>query len=47
MGIGLRLGEPDMLHWLNTDILMLWTNGELQARQKTWMGAANTELPRF
>ena len=47
MGIGLRLGEPDMLHWLNTDIFMLWTNGELQALQKKWMGAANTDLPRF
>jgi polar amino acid transport system substrate-binding protein len=47
MGIGLRLGEPDMLHWLNTDIFMLWTTGELPALQKKWMGAANTDLPRF
>jgi polar amino acid transport system substrate-binding protein len=47
MGIGLRLGEPDMLHWLNTEIFMLWTTGELQGLQKKWMGAANTELPRF
>jgi len=47
MAIGLRLGEPDMLHWLNTDIFMLWTNGEIQALQKKWMGSANTELPRF
>ena len=47
MGIGLRLGEPDMLHWLNTDIFMLWTTGELQALQKKWMGAANTDEPRF
>ena len=47
MGIGLRLGDPDMLHWLNTDIFMLWTTGDLQALQKKWMGAANTDLPRF
>lgn len=47
MGIGLRLGEPDMLHWLNTEIFMLWTTGELQGLQKKWMGAANTDLPRF
>ena len=47
MGIGLRLGEPDMLHWLNTDIFMLWTTGELPTLQKKWMGVANTDLPRF
>ena len=47
MGIGVRLGEPDMLHWLNTDIFMLWTTGELPALQKKWMGAANAEVPRF
>lgn len=47
MGIGVRLGEADMLHWLNTDIFMLWTTGELPALQKKWMGAANTDLPRF
>lgn len=47
MGIGVRLGEPDMLHWLNTDIFMLWTTGELQGLQKKWMGAANPDLPRF
>jgi polar amino acid transport system substrate-binding protein len=47
MGLGLRRGEPDFLHWLNTDIFMLWTTGELQALQKKWMGAANADLPRF
>ncbi len=47
MAVGLNLGEPDMLHWLNTDIFMLWTTGDIQALQKKWMGAANTELPRF
>lgn len=47
MGIGLPRGEPDLLHWLNTDIFMLWNTGELPALQRKWMGAANTELPRF
>jgi polar amino acid transport system substrate-binding protein len=47
MGIGLPRGEADLLHWLNTDIFMLWTTGELPALQRKWMGAANTELPRF
>lgn len=47
MGIGLRRGEHDMLHWLNTEIFMLWTTGEIQKLQEKWMGAANKELPRF
>ncbi|WP_342358753.1 transporter substrate-binding domain-containing protein [Terrarubrum flagellatum] len=47
MGIGLKRGEHDMLHWLNTEIFMLWTTGELQALQQKWMGAVNKELPRF
>ena len=47
MGLGLRRGEPDFLHWLNTAIFMLWTTGEIQTLQKKWMGAAVQELPRF
>lgn len=47
MGIGLKRGDPDLLHWLNTEIFMLWTTGELQALQKKWMGFENKELPRF
>ncbi|MGO4676615.1 transporter substrate-binding domain-containing protein [Bosea sp. 2YAB26] len=47
MGIGLKRGEPDLLHWLNTQIFMMWTNGEIQALQKKWMGFENAELPRF
>ena len=47
MSIGLRRGEADMLHWLNTDIFILWTNGEIQALQRRWMGAENKDLPRF
>jgi polar amino acid transport system substrate-binding protein len=47
MGIGLRRGDPDMLHWLNTALFMLWTNGDIQPLQQKWMGTVNTELPRY
>jgi len=47
MGLGLRRGDPDMLHWLNTALFMLWTNHEIQPLQQKWMGAANAELPRY
>lgn len=47
MAIGLRRGDADWLHWLNTCLFMLWTNRELQALQQKWMGAANAEQPRF
>jgi len=47
MAIGIRRGDPDLLHWLNTAIFMLWTNQEIQALQQKWMGAVNAELPRF
>jgi polar amino acid transport system substrate-binding protein len=47
MAIGLRRGDPDLLHWINTALFMLWTNGEIQPLQQKWMGAVNTDLPRF
>jgi polar amino acid transport system substrate-binding protein len=47
MGIGLRRGDPDMLHWLNTALFMLWTNGDIQPLQQKWMGTVNSELPRY
>jgi polar amino acid transport system substrate-binding protein len=47
MAIGLRRGDPDLLHWLNTTLFMLWTNKEIQPLQQKWMGAVNTELPRY
>ena len=47
MAIGLRRGDPDWQHWLNTCLFMLWTNKEIQALQQKWMGVVNTELPRF
>jgi polar amino acid transport system substrate-binding protein len=47
MSAGLRHGDPDMLHWVNTALFMLWTNGEIQPLQQKWMGTVNAELPRF
>jgi polar amino acid transport system substrate-binding protein len=47
MAVGLRRGDPDMLHWLNTALFMLWTNGDIQPLQQKWMGTVNAELPRY
>lgn len=47
MAIGVRHGEFNLRQWLNTDLLMLWNSGELQAAQKEWLGVVNDELPRF
>ncbi len=47
MSIGIRRGDPELLHWLNTAIFMLWTKGDIQALQQKWFGAVNTDLPRF
>jgi polar amino acid transport system substrate-binding protein len=47
MAAGLRRDDPDMLHWVNTALFMLWTNGEIQPLQQKWMGTVNAELPRF
>lgn len=46
MAIGLRRNDPDFLHWLNTELFMLQSTGELQALQKKWMGV-EVDLPRF
>ena len=47
MGIGVRRGEYDLLQWLNTEVMLLWTAGEIQAAQQQWLGLVNKELPRF
>jgi len=47
MAIGIRRGDPDWLHWINTCLFMLWTNKEIQALQQKWMGVANQDQPRF
>ena len=46
MAIGLRRGDPDLLHWLNTDLFMLQSTGDLQALEKKWMGGT-VDLPTF
>ncbi|HYZ62524.1 MAG TPA: transporter substrate-binding domain-containing protein [Acetobacteraceae bacterium] len=47
MAIGIRRGDPDWLHWLNTTIFMMWTNKQIQPLQKKWFGVVNQDLPRF
>jgi polar amino acid transport system substrate-binding protein len=47
MGIGVRRGDADLHQWLNTEIMLLWTAGEIQAAQQEWLGVTNDELPRF
>lgn len=47
MGIGVRRGDTDLHQWLNTEIMMLWSGGELQAAQKQWLGIVNDDVPRF
>lgn len=47
MGIGVRRGDYDLHQWLNTEIMMLWSGGELQAAQKQWLGIVNADVPRF
>jgi len=46
MAIGLRRGDPDLLHWLNTEIFWLKTTGEIQALQKKFMGG-EVDLPAY
>jgi polar amino acid transport system substrate-binding protein len=45
MGIGVRKGDFELLQWLNTEVMMLWTSGELQQAQKDWLGLVNAETP--
>lgn len=47
MGIGVRRGDSDLHQWLNTEIMLLWNSGEIQAAQQEWLGIVNEELPRF
>lgn len=47
MSIGLHRGDEDLLHWLNTDMFLAWTNKEIQPLQEKWFGAANASLPTF
>ena len=47
MGIGVRRGDADLHQWLNTEIMLLWNSGEIQAAQQQWLGITNDDLPRF
>jgi polar amino acid transport system substrate-binding protein len=47
MGIGVRRGDFDLLQWLNTEVMLLWTAGEIQAAQQEFLGVVNEDLPRF
>ena len=47
MGVGVRQGEFELLRWLNTEIMLLWNSGELQATQKQWIGSVNPDLPAY
>lgn len=47
MGVGVRHGEFGLLRWLNTEIMLLWNSGELQAAQKQWIGSVNDNLPAY
>jgi polar amino acid transport system substrate-binding protein len=47
MGIGVRRGDFDLHQWLNTEIMLLWNSGAIQAAQKEWLGIINENVPRF
>jgi polar amino acid transport system substrate-binding protein len=45
--IGIRPGDPDLLHWLNTAIYYHRLNGDLQAMYQKWIGGNMPPLPTF
>ncbi|GLQ12056.1 amino acid ABC transporter substrate-binding protein [Devosia yakushimensis] len=47
MGVGIRKGETDLLQWVNTEIMLLWNSGELQAAQQEWIGTVNEDLHNY
>ncbi len=46
-GVGLRRGDPDLLHWLNTVLFVHNQSGELGAIYEKWMKTPMPELPSF
>jgi polar amino acid transport system substrate-binding protein len=46
-GVGLRYGEPDLLHWLNTVIYVHSQNGDLGRVYEKWMKMPLPDLPSF
>jgi polar amino acid transport system substrate-binding protein len=47
MAIGMKIDDPEWLHWINTALFLDWTNRDLPALQEKWFGVANTALPAF
>lgn len=46
-GVGLRYGQPDLLHWLNTVIFVHDQNGDLAKIYEKWMKTPLPTLPTF
>jgi polar amino acid transport system substrate-binding protein len=46
-GVGLRRGDPDLLHWLNTVLFVHKQSGELGQIYEKWMKTPMPELPSF
>ena len=46
-GIGLRRGDPDLLHWLNTFIYSVKNDGTLEDLSEKWRKAPLPALPVF
>lgn len=44
-GIGVRREHTDLLRWLNTTLLVIKNNGELDAIHRKWFGAPLPDLP--
>jgi polar amino acid transport system substrate-binding protein len=45
--IGVRRGDPDMLHWVNTFIYFHKLNGDLNGLFEKWTGSRMPDLPVF
>lgn len=46
-GIGLRRGNPDLLHWLNTFLYTIKNDGTLEELSQKWRKAPLPQLPVF
>jgi polar amino acid transport system substrate-binding protein len=46
-GVGMRRGDPDLLHWLNTVLFVHNQNGELGKIYEKWMKTPMPALPSF
>jgi polar amino acid transport system substrate-binding protein len=47
MAVGLRIDDPEWLHWINTALFLDWTNHDIPALQDKWFGNVNASLPAF